>query len=243
MLLAAHACASSARIPAASSVPHRRLLPRRGDRHRARERRGLHRLRELSDGLPLRRAPAEPEDQHHREVHAVLPAQKRRELGAGLRAQLLLRRSHPSETWTIRTPRPRRSWLPPARTRTTCSIRPTCIPRRSTSSRRRPPSGGRSPSRSPATRRSSHFAVRGALAPARRCAPRFSVAPTVAPSPFGGRALLRVRSLNPQDGGCCFGAPVRRFFEVAVPVLRSALALRGLCPTRTGESERRGDTW
>ena len=39
-----------------------------------------------------------------------------------------------------------------------CSIRPTCIPRRSTSSRRRPPSGRRSPSRSPATRRSSHFA-------------------------------------------------------------------------------------
>ena len=35
--------------------------------------------------------------------------------------------------------------------------------------------------------------------------------------PFGGRALLRVRSLNPQDGGCCFGTPVRRFFEVHDP--------------------------
>ena len=157
-VLAAHAVPAVRESRLHRSVPHRRLLPRRGDRHRARERRGLHRLRELSDGLPLRRAPAEPEDQHHREVHAVLPAQKRRELGAGLRAQLLLRRSHLRETWTIRTPRPRRSWLPPARTRTTCSIRPTCIPRRSTSSRRRPPSGRRSPSRSPATRRSSHFA-------------------------------------------------------------------------------------
>ena len=52
----------------------------------------------------------------------------------------------------------RQLWPPPARTRTTCSIRPTCIPRRSTSSQRRPPSGRRSPSRSPATRRSSHFA-------------------------------------------------------------------------------------
>ena len=86
----------------------------------------------------------------------------------------------------------------------------------------------------------SPVCVRGALAPARRCAPRFSVAPTVAPSLLAvGRSCgfaVRTRRTGA-------AALVRRFFEVAVPVLRSALALRGLCPTRTGESERRGDTW
>ena len=50
-------------------------------------------LRELPCGLPLRRAHAQPQHERGGEVHAVLPETRRREVGARLRAQLLLRRA------------------------------------------------------------------------------------------------------------------------------------------------------